>query len=266
VAAYLAVSGLGMTLAREYRDGRVDAQQLTVEGSTAHVFWHNLYIGLGFQPNDHAIKWSDTVAAEAALRERPDATYLSAEYEPTVRTLYFRILTDQPGFVIGGFAKKAMVTIDHLKVALAMLAILIPVMLLFGAQRQRMRRYLLLTVPALAIALLPPVLTIPAPSYASGWIATVRLLELLALGWLVSTVQREVIPWVRERRSASGIGRDVRNALGPRRRTYAVAAAAGACWLLIALSAELGPDAERDFCEWQVAPPNSLGSICPLWP
>lgn len=260
LAAYFAISGLGLSLVREYRDSQVDEQELATE-STVHVFWHNAYIGLGFQPNDHAIKWNDTVAADAAERERPGVRYLSPEYEETLRGLYLDILTGEPAFVIEGTAEKAMVTLDRVRVPLAMLAVLVPLMLLFGKQRRLMRRYLLLTVPAVVIFLVPPLITLPIKSYEAGWIATVQLLRLLGLCWLVAIIQHEVIPWLRRRREAPGTG-EVWAALG-QRRVYIVGASAVTCWLLLAIFSVLGPRAEREFCEWQAAPPPAP-AVCPL--
>jgi hypothetical protein len=264
VAAYLAISGLGMTLAREYRDNRAGDQGLTVTGSTVHVVWHSLYIGLGFQPNDHGIKWSDTVASDAAQRENPGVEYASAEYEDTVRKVYLDFVTDEPGFFLAGTAEKAMVTADRLTAPLGILAFVVPLMLLFGAQRRLMRGYLVLIAPALVVFFFPPVLTIPSQSYQVGWIASIRLLGLLALAWLIVALQREV-PWLQKRRAGLSAG-ELRAALRPLRRIYAAAGSTVACWLLLVVSGVLGPRAEQDFCDWQVAPPNPAPAICPLSP
>lgn len=83
-----------------------------------HVFWHNVYIGLGFLNNEYGIKYDDSVAAAKVASIDPSIIYCSREYEETLRTQVLKILKTDVGFIIKTlFAKLGIMLFFLLKYA-----------------------------------------------------------------------------------------------------------------------------------------------------
>ena len=187
--AYVLVDPLAFALLRDYGDSAAHVSNAaSVRG---HPFWHPMYLGLGFLPNQWGIHWNDTVAAQAAARVDPSSVYLASHYEGILRHLYFQILLHHPFFVLHVYALKTAIVLrsawDHFWYALLVL----PVVLAFGQRRAAARRELLLIVPGLALAALPPVLTIPDP-YDNGFLGGVFLIAIL-IGCGLAVLGRDVV-------------------------------------------------------------------------
>jgi hypothetical protein len=149
-----------------------------------------VYLGLGYLPNPYGIRWDDTVAFEAVQREDPSAGYVTAEYEASLRRQYFAILQSDPGFVLTTYTLKGRQLVLDLMSTYLPLALLLPISLTFGARRRMMRALVLLTLPALAINAIPPLLAIPSPAFERGWLAGGAILWLLGVAWVVAVVPR----------------------------------------------------------------------------
>lgn len=158
-----------------------------------HVTWHNIYIGLGYLPNRYGISWSDSVARKAAERYDPGVRYVSKRYDRDLRHLVFQILRKDPGFVWRNIETKTRFEVAHAFHEFAWTVLLLPA--IFGLGRTRRRELLLylgLTVPALVLTLLPPVLTIPAPFYSIGFYTTAGFVWLLAATWFAGVTGPEL--------------------------------------------------------------------------
>ena len=73
----------------------------------AHPFWHTAYIGFGFLGNDLGIAYRDEVAVARVRALDPAAAYVSPRYEAALRGEVFRLVREQPGFVLRTEAAKA---------------------------------------------------------------------------------------------------------------------------------------------------------------
>ena len=178
VACYVLISPLGFAAIRTYSNHEAHISSAAA-GVHGHPFWHHMYLGLGVLPNKWGIQWSDYLASQRATKADPKASYLSPEYERTLRRLYLDIVKDDPSFVARLYATKLAIAIHDAANRFWLPALLAPLVLAAGVQRRRLRRAVLLTTPALLFALVPPVLTVPNASYSEGFLATVGLLSLL---------------------------------------------------------------------------------------
>jgi hypothetical protein len=177
-ACYVLISPIGFDAIRTYSNhtANISAVAADVHG---HPFWHPMYLGLGVLPNKWGIQWSDYLASQRATKADPNASYLSAEYERTLRRLYLNVVKDDPSYVVRLYATKAAIAIHDAARRFWLPLLFTPLVLAAGVQRRRLRRDLLLVMPALLFALVPPVLTVPNASYNEGLLATVGLLSLL---------------------------------------------------------------------------------------
>lgn len=243
VVAYLAVTPLGLSLVHEYRDHQV-GRDLAADVTRSHPFWHSAYIGLGYLPNEAKIGYRDDIGWAHARREVPDVEYLSPEYERTLRGLTFDVVRDDPRFFVSQAVRKLVVLIRHAWPYLAVMAFLVPWALAIGGLRDDKLRCALLLLPALALTVLPPLMTVPARSYELGFFGLCVLLFTLAAGWVAAVAQRH------------DTVASVATAVRPTRRAIAGTAAL-LCVLVLSI---LGGRAIEDRAvEWLLAlpPPNS---------
>lgn len=190
VVAYLTVTPLGLAAVREYRDSRLDQNLTAMSDNSAHPVWHSIYIGLGYLPNDYKIKYLDEVAFATAKTVDPDIEFLSDEYEELLRNRWVDIATDNPGFVTGLSVQKVVVAVRHSGVYLLAILLVLPFALLLGPERQRMRRYLILTLPTALLAFSAPIVTVPFRPYELGFYGTAALVAILCLAWLMTALER----------------------------------------------------------------------------
>jgi hypothetical protein len=157
---------------------------------SGHPFWHPAYLGLGYLPNRWGIAWNDTIAFDAAERARPGVPYLSREYENTLRSLYLKLVEHHPGFALRTYWAKSLVVIHQALTRFLWGLILLVVLGLVAPLRRLLRRGVLIALPSLAVTFAPPVMTIPAPQYALGWVGSIGLLWILAVTATVSLAAR----------------------------------------------------------------------------
>jgi hypothetical protein len=241
--AYLSVSTVGLAAVREYRDDHV-AGDLGRGQLTAHPFWHNVYLGLGYLPNDEGIRYRDDIALAKARQETPGVRYQSSEYEQTLRTLTLDFIRDEPGFVARSLIKKTIVVVKDGAGFLIATALLLPRFRLLGDRLRERRRMVLLVIPALANTLLPPRVATPFHpfelGYEVGLFGTLALLLVLALAWLASVD-------------------DLRTLLrSPAMRRAAVWSAAGLAGIAVAVA--LAAPIERQAADWQNSAPPPPGN------
>jgi hypothetical protein len=184
VLVYLSIGTFGLAAVRAYRNHVIHQSAFGSTWPTQHPFWHAAYIGLGYLPNRYGIAWSDDVAADAVLRDRPGTGYLTTTSEATLRHQYVQIAKKDPGFVLRNFWTKARILVADAVSRFWPAFILLPIAVLVGGRRRSMRVALLVALPAGLLGALAPLLTVPYLSYELAWLGTVGALFVLALGWL----------------------------------------------------------------------------------
>jgi hypothetical protein len=177
----LAVAALSVTGWARYatarRDaylGRVDTGYVPI--SAGHPFWHSVYIGFGFLPNDEGIRYADEVAAAKVRSVSPAAGYLSSEYESVLRREVFRLVVRRPGFVLRTlFAKLGVTFLFFLIFANAGV---------LAAKSCRKPAALALPLWAgLGFSALNGVLVVPSVNYLLGFCAFAAVYGAVSVGW-----------------------------------------------------------------------------------
>ena len=79
-----------------------------------HVFWHSVYIGLGFLNNPYVSAYKDEVGFRAARSVDPTVIIVSPEYENILRREVFHLARAHPQFIITILAAKAGVALFDL--------------------------------------------------------------------------------------------------------------------------------------------------------
>jgi hypothetical protein len=182
VAAYASV-GLAFVGVRAYRDSRVTLPPAAAP--TSHPFWHPAYLGLGYLPNKYGLAWNDSVAADAVERTRPGTPYLSRAYEHTLRRLYLHLVGHDLPFALRTYATKLAVLLADAAGYFWILGVIVAAAI--ATRRTRgVELASVLALPALAITLAPPLLSIPTPDYELGWLGAVGAGTLLGLAWAVT--------------------------------------------------------------------------------
>jgi hypothetical protein len=162
-----------------------------------HPTWHNIYIGLGYLPNKYGITWSDQVSINAVKRIDPHAGYLTSRYEHILRHLWFKLLRDDPSFVLGTLWTKFGICVrDAIHRFGWIWPFLFVLPLLLGRRTARMRLALLLALPALALTVIPPVVTVPQEGYEGGFLTAVGLVWMLLILWAIASAPDFVV-WAR---------------------------------------------------------------------
>lgn len=181
----------GQPLDQAFRDS-YGGTSVSSRVAGTHVFWHSAYIGLGFGSNRYSINYWDGIAAQYAHSVDPTASYGGPRYATILRKRYLHLLVHDPGFVLGVSLAKARTAASDALTHSPALLLLLPMMLLLGPLRRRMRRLILICLPALLVALAGLVLIVPLPSYEGSWLMLTRLLVVLGLGWLTASVAPEL--------------------------------------------------------------------------
>jgi hypothetical protein len=182
VVCYAAVDPLAITAIQRHAFSQ--AHVSTNGLATAHSLWHPTYLGLGYLPNGWGIRWSDRIGEETVQRIDPSAAYLSPRYDAILRHRYFSIVGHHPFWAARLYLIKTAALIwDAVKHG-GVLALLVPAAFLLGRDRRRLRNRLLLLLPPLGVAVVPPLLTIPS-GYDAGVIACLDLAGAAALGSLL---------------------------------------------------------------------------------
>jgi hypothetical protein len=156
--------------------------QPPIVGNLEHGKWHNLYLGIGFNmppyaspSNPYGIAWDDAVGALHAVEEDPAAQFGTPRYMPTLRTLFMKVIYDDPAFFIGTVRARAYAELSMIYSAVPREARVTRVLYLWplifltfllhsGRRSVDGVIYVIIAVTAF----IPPVLTFPSPSYSTA--------------------------------------------------------------------------------------------------
>ena len=186
LVAYFPVVAIPEGVAR-YRDAVTGVPYTqVVEGQ--HGIWHSVYIGLGYLPNPYGITFSDSSGDVAAHKANPNVAFGTRLYQDTMREIVLDLLRRDPGFFAANVSAKAGAASVAAIDLIGPIGIAIPVLFFVGRQRRRMREFLLIALPVLAMTLAVPVLYVPFPQYEVGWLGAVGVVWMVGAGWLVSEV------------------------------------------------------------------------------
>ncbi|MBI4532289.1 MAG: hypothetical protein HY709_12300, partial [Candidatus Latescibacteria bacterium] len=145
-----------------------------------HVFWHSVYIGLGFLNNTYGIQYLDEVAIEKVRSISPDVVYLSQEYETTLRNEVLRLMKDAPLFVLTNvFAKIGVISFYLLVFA--------NVGLLTAVLHPKTWSLELAFWIGMAFNALFGILIIPNPPYLLGFIAFATLYGIVSINHTIES-------------------------------------------------------------------------------
>jgi len=187
-----------------------------VVGALEHGKWHALYLGLGFNEppyappsNPYGIAWDDSVGGLHAVEQDPAAHFDTPSYMPTLRTLFMKVVADDPMFYLKTLISRTYYDLSLLAdLAIlraggpAYLMVLWPLLLLtpFFRSGERAGDGLIFGILAFA-ALIPPVLTFPLPVYSLGLGMAVMASPIFFLGGLFPSVpNRAFFPKFQTRR------------------------------------------------------------------
>lgn len=146
------------------------------EAPSGHPFWHSIYIGFGYVPNDVVPQYLDEVAISTVDRIRPGTEYLSPEYEQVLAEEVFRLITTRPALALKVTGAKLLVVLLHLALALNVSIVLL-------ARRKGLPPVALMYAfcAAIAFASLSGLLVVPNPNYLLGMHSTAGVFAALVV-------------------------------------------------------------------------------------
>jgi hypothetical protein len=190
VVVYISINTFVFSAIRDHRDDRIAATALAHEQrTTSHPLWHSAYIGLGYLPNGHGIRYDDDIAIARARRDSPDISSTSSRYEAVIRGAYFQLVREHPLEAAKQYAAKIVVTVADSSPYLLIVLVTMPAMLLLGPHRRTRRLWVLLTLPGIILALLSPIAAIPNMAYEEALYGTLGVLGILGLCWAIERVE-----------------------------------------------------------------------------
>ena len=81
-----------------------------IKTNDQHIFWHPLYLGLGFLDNQYGIKWKDNFGYNAVnkVNKKINVSFTSCgvEYEKEVKKMYISLFFQDPLFIIKSYFYK----------------------------------------------------------------------------------------------------------------------------------------------------------------
>jgi hypothetical protein len=181
--AYISVTTLLFGAIRAHREHWLGSRTIGKSEAVAHPLWHTVYIGLGYLPNDYGLHYRDGVAGKLLQREDPGAPSFSALEATVLRRAFFAFARRHPLEVVRQYAAKALVSAADAAPYLIVVLLTMPAMLLLGPERRIRRRWFLITLPAILIALLPAMVAIPLQGYEEGLYGAVGVLGIVGLCW-----------------------------------------------------------------------------------
>ncbi len=184
IGLYLLVSSVTISALESHRDREAPASALRPDALDSHVFWHSAYIGMGYLPNDHELWWNDSVALRDARRVEPQVDYLTNRYERVMRELTLDLVEEDPWLAVRVVAAKLLVAIAEGVPYLLALLVLLPAAIRVRAPF--FRRLLLVTAPAALLGLLSGVVGLPTGGYVYGWLASLWLLCVASISFVVA--------------------------------------------------------------------------------
>lgn len=182
--------GLVVDRIDQQRDRVISAE--TSKLPDAHGTWHPLYLGLSFpQPitgeaSEFGVVWSDEFGWQKAREVDPDVVVASTEYDEIIKTFFLDAVRARPWDALGLYAAKLAYTLRHFA---AMITFIAFAALLLRRRRTRgggdAARTAVITLPTIALGLVPPVLVMPMLYYYSELVAGLGFLAALALAGAV---------------------------------------------------------------------------------
>ena len=171
-------------------------------GIYSHGFSHNLYLGLGSEPNPFGISWSDTAGEEAVKAVDPNIVYGSERYFQAIGKAYFEIVRDHPLTVFKIYASRAsrVLTPFILPVMCVGLGTIVVALRLLRAQgRGRPYDHIVLdtsmiTAIAVLLHVAQAVFTVPVESYYFQATLGLYILSAIALGVLHRLIWGDLLP------------------------------------------------------------------------
>jgi len=116
-AAVLIAGGLGvhvfcqqLYLQRSEFLGKHDAGH---QSEHAHVFWHSIYIGMGYVKNSEIPAYRDEVAMAKVLLVQPTAAYGSSEYEKVLKKETLELARRRPFLILENILAKLAVVLFY---------------------------------------------------------------------------------------------------------------------------------------------------------
>lgn len=189
VLAYLATSTLMFTAIREARDHQLGVKSMPDDRMTAHPLWSTAYIGLGYLRNGYGIHYKDESAVSRVEREAPGTPLASPRFETVMRSAYLDFVKAHPAEALRQYAAKILVSVANMGPYLLLVLLTMPAMLLLGPERATRRLWTLLTLPAMLIALIPPLLAIPGEEYGAQSFGVLGVLGILGICWVIASLE-----------------------------------------------------------------------------
>jgi len=186
---YVSINTFVFPAIRADRDHYLGSAARTLDVTSSHTLWHTVYAGLGYLPNGYGLGFLDGVPLAVVEREAPGTPFLSAHYETVVREAYLRFAREHPREVIRQYGAKLLVTIADLTPWSLIAFLTLPAVLLVGAERRIVRRWMLLTIPAVVVAFLPIMAALPELSYEQGLYGVVGLVGVTGICLLLARVE-----------------------------------------------------------------------------
>lgn len=158
----------------------------------AHGTWHPLYLGLAYpqpftgQPSALGIVWSDEFGWDKARQIDPTVVIASAQYDDIIKGLYLDEVAKHPGTVAKIYVEKFLFVVKHFGAMVIFIVIGLVLALMRRSPRRRpLGAAVSVTIPALLLGLIPPVLVMPLIYYYSQLTAALSILVAISLGALV---------------------------------------------------------------------------------
>jgi hypothetical protein len=256
---YMSSSVFIFTAIREHRDQRLGVKAMPDDLITQHPLWSTAYIGLGYLHNRYGIRYGNS-AFEVRVHQAavPGTPVASPQAETLIRRAYFSFVRMHPLEAIRQYGAKALVTIADTGPYLLVVLLTMPAMLLLGSGRRTRRLWALLTVPALLLAFLQPMLAVPGlGSYDAELFGVLASLGILGACWMLAGAE------ARARRSGLHFTLAEMRAVcawhvgqrGPIGRSMRISAIAIACLSLVCLG---GYFVRQSAYSWMKARPGVL--------
>jgi hypothetical protein len=239
------------------RDRAVATEQPASLLPKAHGVWHPLYLGLSYpqpitgQPSPFGIPWSDEFGWQKVWSVDDSVLIASAEYDQIIKDFYLDAVQEQTRDAARVYLGKLAYTVKHFSAMIVVVLLGVGLALARpGPHRRPLRAALLLSVPTLALGLVPPVLVMPLLYYFSELAAVLGLLFALGLGalaWVVTSLPSHVRAAERGRIAARLRDLTAHHASAPESLSVVVPTRNGADVVpqtLAVLGRELGPDDE----------------------
>jgi hypothetical protein len=195
---YLAPSW-GLSALQNHAHRQIANPVLRTQALKHHTVWHMVLMGLAFPGNPYGVtSFGDAVGFSLAQAKDPSVVLMSRHNEAIAKEIVFDNIRAHPGFVAAGYAKRAIIVAAELE-RLWLGYVMLPLMLLVGRDRQRIRRYLAMVLPVVALTAAVPAIAI-YQTYIDSLRAASAILLFLSIGWAATNVPR-LLPLVGGRRT-----------------------------------------------------------------